>query len=347
MVFYSSKPMNKPLSILITTGIYPPRIGGPAQYAKNLKEALVKEGHKVYVYTYGLERFLPTGFRHLFFFFKIIPRVLISDFCITLDTFSVGLPSLIVCRLFQKKIIVRIGGDFLWENYLLSTKKQIPLPVFYENLPRLSFKEKIIFKAHQFILNKADLIVFSTEWQRSIWQKKYKISDNTKIIENCFYEKIPSQNPTDKNFIMVGRKTPLKNTKVFEQSFSNILKKVPDLTLDTQEASHKELLEKIKNSYAVAIPSISEVSPNLALESLRYNKPFILTKHTGFYDKLKNVAVFIDPLDQKDIEEKILLLSDPSFYEKQVKQLEDFNFRHSYREIAEEFLEAFEETKNS
>ena len=58
------------MRIFIATGIYPPKIGGPAQYAQNLKEALEKLGHRVVVKTYGIEDRLPTGVRHLFFFFK-------------------------------------------------------------------------------------------------------------------------------------------------------------------------------------------------------------------------------------------------------------------------------------
>jgi hypothetical protein len=60
------------MKILIATGIYPPKIGGPAQYALNLKNEFEKMGHGVRVKTYGIEGKLPTGFRHLFFFFKII-----------------------------------------------------------------------------------------------------------------------------------------------------------------------------------------------------------------------------------------------------------------------------------
>ena len=61
----------KARKILIVTGIYPPQIGGPAQYAKNLAEALTEGGDEVKVKTYGWEKRLPATWRHLFFFFKI------------------------------------------------------------------------------------------------------------------------------------------------------------------------------------------------------------------------------------------------------------------------------------
>ena len=57
-------------NILIVTGIYPPDIGGPARYAKNLKQAFEGQGHTVGVKTYGIEKYLPTGIRHFLFFLK-------------------------------------------------------------------------------------------------------------------------------------------------------------------------------------------------------------------------------------------------------------------------------------
>jgi len=132
------------MKILISTGIYPPKIGGPAQYAKNLKEAFEKRGNIVSVQTYGVEEKLPTGLRHLFFFFKVIPDVLKSDEVFILDTFSVGLPTVLVCRIFGKKRIIRTGGDFLWEQYVERTGKKVLLSNFYDTeKTNFSRKEKI------------------------------------------------------------------------------------------------------------------------------------------------------------------------------------------------------------
>ena len=116
--------------ILIATGIYPPKVGGPAQYAKNLKDSFEKLGHEVIVKTYGVEDYLPSGVRHLFFLFKIIPAVLSSDMIFVLDTFSVGLPAVLACKIFGKKSMIRTGGDFLWEGYVERTGKKILLRKF-------------------------------------------------------------------------------------------------------------------------------------------------------------------------------------------------------------------------
>ena len=71
--------MNSPLNILITTGVYPPKIGGPAQYAKNLKIAFEKSGNTVSIQTFNFENYLPSGIRHIYFFIKIFIAICYLD----------------------------------------------------------------------------------------------------------------------------------------------------------------------------------------------------------------------------------------------------------------------------
>ena len=47
------------MKILIATGIYPPDIGGPAQYAFNLEQEWKKLGHEVRVIKFSDVRYLP------------------------------------------------------------------------------------------------------------------------------------------------------------------------------------------------------------------------------------------------------------------------------------------------
>ena len=135
-----------PKNILIVTGIFPPDIGGSAFYAKTLSEEFRSLGNRVDVATFGSLRKFPSGLRHLIFAIKIIPLVLKADFVIALDTFSVAVPTVFISRLLGKKVAVRSGGDFLWEEYVERKKKNILLSEFYENNRDFSVKEKIIFK---------------------------------------------------------------------------------------------------------------------------------------------------------------------------------------------------------
>ncbi|MBU4256800.1 glycosyltransferase, partial [Patescibacteria group bacterium] len=126
------------LKILIATGIFPPDIGGPAKYAKNLSEEFLKRGNEVNVLAYKTEKKLPIGIRHCLYFFRVVFNLHKTDLIIALDTFSVGLPAVIAAKIFNKKIIIRTGGDFFWESYVERSGNLITLKQFYEVKPALN-----------------------------------------------------------------------------------------------------------------------------------------------------------------------------------------------------------------
>lgn len=311
------------MNILIVTGIYPPSIGGPAQYAKNLCETWLNQGHTVTVKTYDIEHNLPRGVRHLYFFFKIIPSVIKTDFVLALDTFSVGMPASLVCRIFNKKIIIRTGGDFLWEGYVERTKEKILLKDFYTQL-HLNIKEKIIFFLTKFTLSIASKIVFSTKWQKDIWMKPYGLNKkNISIIENFYGPKIPAQTS---NSIFLGSTRPLV--------WKNLDMLPPDVFI--KQLSFIDMMKVMESCYAVILVSLGDISPNMILDAIAHNKPFILTKENGLTDRIKDIAIFVDPLDREDIKEKIEWLRNN--YDEQKKKVEAFTFTHTWEQIGDEFL---------
>src|SRR3989344_4554547 len=95
------------MKVLIATPLYPPQIGGPAKYAQALSEWLPNVGHEAPVLSYGwVERHLPSGVRHLWYFLRLLPQVFGVDAVFALDTWSVGLPALIAAKLARKKLLV-------------------------------------------------------------------------------------------------------------------------------------------------------------------------------------------------------------------------------------------------
>jgi glycosyltransferase involved in cell wall biosynthesis len=320
------------MKILIATGIYPPDIGGPAQYAFNLEREFQKLGHEVRVIKFSDVKHWPSGLRHIFYFFKIFPTLHWADWCLTLDTFSVGLPSVMAGRLLGKKTIIRTGGDFLWENYVERTGKLVLLRNFYQTeIPNFNFKERLIFKLTRWILKQSSLIVFSTDWQRQIWAKPYNLDlSKTKIIENYYGRKEVSNEPEQKVFISAGRNLKLKNF--------DILKPL-NFVFEIGQWSPEKLTEKIRSCYGLIVPSVSEISPNIVLDAIRCNKPFILTEENGIQDRLGEIGIYINPLNLADVEGKLLWLSDKNNYETQIKKITNFNFEHSWSELAREFLD--------
>ena len=327
------------MRILIATGIYPPEIGGPAEYAKNLKEAWVKQGHGVSMGVFSRFSFLPTGIRHLAYFLSILPAIFQADLVLILDTFSAALPTVFAGRLLGKKMVLRTGGDFLWEAYVERTGELVLLKDFYKTcLDKFSNKERKIFKLIKYVLRNVSAIIWSTEWQRDIFMEPYQLSKQKHfIVENYYGPKISSVEPDAKNFIAATRKLKWKNLGMLEKVFIQI-----PASLDMETVPHDKFLEKLSKSYAVIIASLGDISPNTILDAIRCNKPFILTKENGLSPRIKDISIFVDPLSEEDIKEKVSWLLNPANYEAQKGKIEAFSFTHSWEGIAKEYLAVYD-----
>lgn len=328
------------MRILIATGIYPPEVGGPAEYAKNLQEAWSKKGHEVGVAVFSRFNFLPTGVRHLVYFFRILPSILRSDMVFALDTFSAALPSVLGAKIFGKRIILRTGGDFLWESYTERTDELVLLKDFYQTcLGKLSTKERMVFKLIKFVLKSVDAVVWSTEWQKNIFMEPYELAGQKHfIVENYYGPKITSKEPVSKNFVAATRKLKWKNIAMLEKVFGEKEIIATQSVLDTTPVPHSEFLEKVSSAYAVVTASLGDISPNTILDAIRCSKPFILTQENGLYPRIKDVGLFVDPENRENIKEKVLWLSNPANYASQRQKVRDFTFAHTWEEMAGEYM---------
>lgn len=334
--------------ILICTGIYPPAIGGPAQYAKEIEDEFRRQGHTVRVLTYTFERYLPTFIRHGFFLWKTLSVILkmrmrgrrSGDFIIALDAFSVGLPAAVAAKILGKKIVIRTGGDFLWESYVERTGDLVPLNIFYKkSKDNFNWKEKVIYEVTRWTLSNVGAVIFSTDWQRKIFETAYDLdSERNFVVENFYGQKLPRLEKTNRAFVAGSRSIKLKNFGRLEEAFVAAQKIDPSISFNFSNLPYEEFLKEIRTSYAVILVSISDISPNMILDAIRSDTPFILTKNTGLYEKLKDIAVFVDPESVEDIKEKILFLANKDNYDFQKQKVEAFNFTHSWVEICKEIL---------
>lgn len=104
------------MRVLIATGLFPPDIGGPATYSKLLFDELKKRGIGVSVASFGEVRRLPKLIRHTAYFLKICFRGRRADVIFAQDPVSTGLPALCAARLLRKKFVIRVAGDYAWEQ---------------------------------------------------------------------------------------------------------------------------------------------------------------------------------------------------------------------------------------
>ncbi len=128
------------MKLVIATPLYPPEIGGPATYAKTLAEGLLKRGIEVEVVAFSEVRHLPRILRHYAYYRRVRSAARSADVVLALDPFSVGFPALRAARRAKKPFVVKIVGDYAWEqgtqrfgvtetlDEFIHTKK-VPFPV--------------------------------------------------------------------------------------------------------------------------------------------------------------------------------------------------------------------------
>lgn len=291
------------MNILITTPIAEGTIGGPASVAAHLTQEFTAMGDTVrMVGPSQFELRIPVFIRQGILFFRFMIPVMQSDTVIMLDPLSTGLPAILLAKIFHKPTIIRIGGDFLWESYVERTQEPILLSEFYNIQRSYVLREKLIFRITKFTLSFASSVVFTTDWQRSIWKRPYELHEKqTIVIENalpvCMHE------PSMGNVLLAsGRHTRIKNVELLNKVWVRIQHDYPSIRLVTEQLPAKEYKKLLAECRAVIQPSISDVSPNTILEAIACRKPFIATHDTGIREQYPEAGIYIDTRDESSLE---------------------------------------------
>lgn len=297
------------MKVTLATGIYPPDIGGPATYVRELAHALQKMQVQVQVITYGKGKSgddlfpvirVPKGMLPIVRWFRFAralkKHAADADIVYAFSSVSVGMP-LWIAHLRHPKKILRLGGDFRWERY---TDKggALGLAEWYE-------KEERFHGAMNGLLKTFDHIVFSTEFQQALYEKAYRALPLHNVIENSLPGGMPSHHAKHAPFklLFLGRFVPFKNIG----SLLHATKALPDVTLTLVGdgpllPSIRKAVRKLRIGDRVdilppqrgdakkaafrghdlmVIPSYTDISPNAALEARCEGLPVLLTAENG------------------------------------------------------------------
>ncbi len=335
------------MKIVIATGIFPPEVGGPAFYSRDLAEALRADGHDVRVVLYGSLKSWPTGLRHALYAVKLIAQSLTAQAIIAFDTYSVGMPAAVAGMLTGTPVVVRIGGDFIWEMYTERTQDLLPLPEIYSHRDRWNSKERFIFRIQSWVISRVHL-AYTSSWIRDLWSGVYD-SDPARayIVENPIEPKLVSKEPVRKNFAFYSRQLTLKNNDAFRRAFIKAKNIHPDIELEEGMVSKEDLMRRLQECYAVVLPSISDVTPNYIIDAIRCGKPFILTKYSGYAERFGEFGVIIDPMSEEDMTRGVMALAEEKTYAIYKKRIDEFNEVRTFKDIAREFTEIISKIRAS
>ncbi|HPV70760.1 MAG TPA: glycosyltransferase family 4 protein [Candidatus Magasanikbacteria bacterium] len=199
----------KKMKILVATGIYPPDIGGPATYSKLLNDELPKRGFEVKILSFGEVRNKPKIIRHFCYFLKIIKRGRDVDVIYAQDPVSVGLPVLIATFFLRKKFLIRVAGDYAWEQSAQRFGVKDDIDLFQNK--KYSFSVELLRSIQKLVVNGADLVITPSVYFKNLvscWcnnpQKVITIYNGIKLVS------LAKEDSKENLIITAGRLVPWK-----------------------------------------------------------------------------------------------------------------------------------------
>ncbi len=197
------------MKIVIATPLYPPEIGGPATYAKLLEDRLPERGIEVCVLPFATVRHLPPGIRHAVYAWRLLQMAKKADVILTQDTVSTGLPATIASLLSGKKLVVRVPGDYAWEQGVqrCGVKESI------DEFQRRSYGLRVTLfrRIQRFVVMRADRIIAPSTYLANIIKGWAHTSKSIDVIYNGVEIGIPAHSERQKNLITSsGRLVPWK-----------------------------------------------------------------------------------------------------------------------------------------
>ena len=340
------------MRIILATPIYPPAIGGPAEYVKKLAEGLRREGIDAAVLSYGEGDKAPSpqprnprslGLRaargegvifvrksrlkHFIYFIKLLALSKDADIVYAFDPLAAGLPAYLAAKLRGIKFVMRVGGDYLWERDVEAGRAWTTLRDYYKS--GFWKKHKIVSFLLKRIFAGVDQFIFTTDFLAEIYKKVFKISGKIEVIPNPFAVPAAREVARENKIIFAGRFIKLKNLdnliKVFkeiktdcrliligdgpEKNKLELLAKDDNRIVVESPLPHDKLMWKVATARACILPSLSEASPNFALECLSAGTPILLTRENGLDLNLPENRLF-NPLDNDDLKQKLTAIID-------------------------------------
>jgi glycosyltransferase involved in cell wall biosynthesis len=181
-------------------------------------------------------------------------------------------------------------------------------------------------------------VIFNTRFQKKMWDVTYGIPGSKSHVVENFYPSVRASEAKNKIFVSAGRGIALKNYDLLARAFETVRARHPDIVLDTRVVSHIDHQARLRDAYAVLIPSFSEVSSNSAIDAVAHGKPFLMTEDTGVKERLSDCGIFVDTRSESVLVDAIERLLDEGEYARLTKACRAFSFTHSWDDIASEII---------
>jgi len=312
------------MKLVIAAEIFPPDIGGPATYSKKIAEELTKRGWDVKLLCYSDKKQLDNfdfkiyriirsqvkGWHHFKYFFRLLFLSFSCDLIYAQGPVSSGLPALKIKKLLGKKLVIKIVGDYAWEQARNLEKTDLSIDDFQNS--KFSGKIGWLRKIERQVCQGADKIIVPSQYLKKIvigWgieknkiQVIYNAKDEAEIIPEP-----KTKNTGEQWLVTVARLVPWKGIDTLIKLMPDLIKEIPNLKLKivgqgpddqklrelvinlnlgeavelTGKKSHDEVLAYIQAADLFILNSGYEGLSHVILEALSFNKSVLASNIGG------------------------------------------------------------------
>ena len=332
------------MNILITVGIFPPDIGGPASFVPKISDFLIKNGHDIKIICLSedenihiedqlnvirIRRSNKLPIRWLKTIYQIIKNGTKSDL---IFVNGLGIESAVANLLLRKRIIRKIVGDPVWERAYNQKKTSDTFDNFQKNKHELTIEIQKLTR--NWSINSAELIITPSDNLKNFVRKigfknqVIKINNGVDITEN----KNQTSSKANINIIIISRLVVQKNIDLVIQAFkilndknltlniigeggehNNLQKLIHDLEVQDKvkilgKIDRNKISDFLRTSDLLIQASNYEGLPHSLLEAINYNVPILSTEVGGCKDLINNGErgfIISSPPDEKLIAENI------------------------------------------
>ncbi|MFA6254115.1 MAG: glycosyltransferase family 4 protein [Candidatus Paceibacterota bacterium] len=310
-------------TILIATGLYPPDVGGPATYSYLLNQELPRRGWEVKILSFGEVRSWPKIIRHLAYGWKVFRLVRHYQIIYVQDPVSVGLPVCLACALARRSFILKIVGDYAWEQGSQRFGVIDLLDDFSLEYKKYIWPVKLLKLIQRGVARRAQKIIVPSNYLKKIVSNWGVNSDKIKVIYNAFNspEILPEKEVLQRELglsgqiiISAGRLVPWKGFTLLIEIMPELLAVYPGLKLYIiGDGPDHDRLEKLITNKEMSgcIFLLGRLAQKELLKFIKAADLFVLnTSYEGFSHQLLEVMWCETPIVTTAVGGNVELIKD-------------------------------------
>lgn len=329
------------MKLVIATPLYPPEIGGPATYAKLLESGLPGKGIEVVLVKFSEIRHLPKFIRHYAYYRRVLAAAYNADVILALDPVSVGLSAMKAAQKAGKPLVIKIVGDYAWEQGTQRFGITQTLDEFVK-MPQRSFFVRMLQRIQTRVTRSAVKIIVPSPYLQDIVAAWGIPREKIVVIYNGIDipTHIPMPEKREGEFLIVsaGRRVPWKGFEAIERVARNHDRWRVFIASSLPRA---EALGWVKAADVFVLNSRYEGFPHALIEAMTLGTPVIATD-TKFHQTLLahgETGLLVPPGDDGALERALAdVAHNPAAARKRAdaarRRMDDFSLPHMLESTA-------------